>query len=151
MLLFLFCPETTYIRDERYNTDTVVDEKFVELAYIEGHGEKNMADAEALGRVRTVDIPKKKTFVQELAIFSGVYSRDNLLKFLIGPLLTLLNPAGAYAVLCSGILNSWYVGSAIILAGIFAGPPWNFNAAQIGYLGAGPVSICIWEPWCRTR
>lgn len=31
-----------------------------------------------------------------------------------------------------------YVGSAIILAGIFAGPPWNFNAAQIGYIGAGP-------------
>jgi hypothetical protein len=33
---------------------------------------------------------------------------------------------------------SRYVGSAIILAGIFSGPPWNFNAAQIGYLGTGP-------------
>ena len=31
-----------------------------------------------------------------------------------------------------------YVGSAIILSGIFAGPPWSFNAAQIGYLGVGP-------------
>ncbi|KAK5731454.1 hypothetical protein LTR17_011342 [Elasticomyces elasticus] len=138
VLLFLFCPETTYIRDERYNTDTVIDEKYVELAHIEGHGEKRTADAESLGRVRTVDIPKGKTFVQELAIFNGVYSRDNMLKFLIGPFLTLLNPAGCYAVITSGLLNSWYVGSAIILSGIFSGPPWSFNAAQIGYLGAGP-------------
>ncbi|KAK6389558.1 hypothetical protein LTR65_006730 [Meristemomyces frigidus] len=140
VLVVLFCPETTYIRDERYNTDTVVDEKYVELAHIEGHGEKRTAtvDAESLGRVRTADIPKKKTFLQELAIFTGVYSSDSLFKFLFGPFLTLLNPAACYAVLCSGILNSWYVGSAIILAGIFSGPPWMFNAAQIGYLGAGP-------------
>lgn len=85
-----------------------------------------------------MSIPARKSFVQELAIFTGVYSRDNLLKFLIGPFLTLLNPAGCYAILTSGLLNSWYVGSAIILSGIFSGPPWNFNAAQIGYLGAGP-------------
>ncbi|TKA69878.1 hypothetical protein B0A55_08828 [Friedmanniomyces simplex] len=135
VLVFLFCPETTYIRDERYNTDTIIDEKYIELAHIEGgQSEKG----EQLGRVRTADVPRKKTFVQELAIFSGVYSRDNLLKFLIGPLLTLLNPAACYAVITSGLLNSWYVGGAIILSGIFSGPPWNFNAAQIGYLGAGP-------------
>lgn len=24
------------------------------------------------------------------------------------------------------------------MAGIFSGPPWTFDAAQIGYLGAGP-------------
>ncbi len=36
------------------------------------------------------------------------------------------------------INNTRYVGSAIILSGIFSGPPWNFDAAQIGYIGAGP-------------
>jgi hypothetical protein len=30
------------------------------------------------------------------------------------------------------------VTTAIIQAGIFAGPPWNFDAAQIGYLSTGP-------------
>lgn len=35
-------------------------------------------------------------------------------------------------------MRTRYVGSAIILAGIFSGPPWNFGAAQIGYVGAGP-------------
>lgn len=140
-LLFLFCPETTYLRDSHYNTDTAVDEKFVELAHIEAANDKEHKTTVRRGdgtleRQRT--IPEKKTFVQELAIFSGVYSKDSIFKFLIGPFITLLNPAGCYAVLASGLLNSWYVGSAIILSGIFAGPPWDFNAAQIGYLGAGP-------------
>jgi hypothetical protein len=81
---------------------------------------------------------RRKTFVQELAIFTGVYSDDNMLKYLLGPFITLLNPAACYAVVTSGLLNSWYVGSAIILSGIFSGPPCNFGPAQIGYLGADP-------------
>ncbi|KAK0327352.1 hypothetical protein LTR82_002115 [Friedmanniomyces endolithicus] len=140
VLVFLFCPETTYIRDERYNTDTILDEKYVELAHIEG-GKSEVS--EQLGRVGTTDVPQKKTFVQELALFSGVYSRDSLFKFLVGPFLTLFNPAACYAVITSGLLNSWYVGGAIILSGIFSGPPWMFNAAQIGYLGAGPVRATL--------
>ena len=49
-------------------------------------------------RHTTMPAPKK-TFVQELAIFTGVYSRDSVFKFLLGPFITLLNPAGCYAVL----------------------------------------------------
>lgn len=140
MLLFLFCPETTYIRAERYNTDTATDDKVIELTHVEGADLKRKDPAAATERAlqTTGEVPEKKTFVQELALFNGIYSHDSLFKFLFGPFLTLLNPAACYAVLVSGLLNSWYVGSAIILAGIFAGPPWMFNAAQIGYLGTGP-------------
>lgn len=127
----LFCPETTYIRDARYETDVVVDEKLEELAkYEEEHRVIEVAQRE--------NIPKKKTFVQELAVFTGTYSQDNFFKYLAGPFITLLNPAACYAIIVSGLLNSWYVGSAIILAGIFSGPPWNFGPAQVGYIGAGP-------------
>ncbi|KEF56777.1 uncharacterized protein A1O9_06967 [Exophiala aquamarina CBS 119918] len=135
VLMFLFCPETTYIREDRYNTDVTRNEKFEEVAVMEQEHE-NQGDEQ--GRDVGLDTPKKKTFAQELQVWSGVYSKDNVIKFLIGPFLTLLNPAACYAVIGSGLLNSWYVGSAIILAGIFSGPPWNFNAAQIGYTGAGP-------------
>ena len=127
--MFLFCPETTYLRDSRYETDIVRDEKLEELAKIEAeHREHEVA----------ISNTRRKTFVQELAIFTGVYSDDNILKYLLGPFITLFNPAACYAVITSGLLNSWYVGSAIILSGIFSGPPWNFGPAQIGYLGAGP-------------
>ncbi len=84
------------------------------------------------------DLPKKKTFVQSLAVWTGVYLPDSIFKFLLGPFITLLNPAALYAIIVSGLLNSWYVGSAIILAGIFAGPPWMYGPASIGYFGAGP-------------
>ncbi|KAK3717484.1 hypothetical protein LTR37_005874 [Vermiconidia calcicola] len=126
--MFLFCPETTYIRDQRYETDETKEEKLDELAKVEEHNRE----------VSPAAIPKKKTFVQSLAVWTGVYSHDSFFKFLLGPFITLLNPAACYAIIVSGLLNSWYVGSAIILAGIFAGPPWNYGAASIGYLGAGP-------------
>lgn len=136
--MFLFCPETTYLRDSRYDLDVVKDEKFIgsveekEGATVQHHDE--VASPGPAGR----PIPPKKTFVQSLAVFTGVYSHDSLFKFLFGPLLTLLNPAACYAIITSGLLNSWYVGSAIILSGVFSGPPWNFGPAQVGYIGAGP-------------
>ncbi|EXJ87856.1 hypothetical protein A1O1_04783 [Capronia coronata CBS 617.96] len=135
VLMFLFCPETTYIRDRRYDTDLNRDEKLEELAVFEHAHKENVGEP---GQGETMGIPKKKTFVQELALWTGVYSQDSLFKYLLGPFLALLNPAACYAIITSGLLNSWYVGSAIILAGIFTGPPWNFDAAHIGYIGVGP-------------
>jgi MFS family permease len=135
ILMVLFVPETTYIRDSRYNIDETKEEKLAELAKLEQqHAEK----VEAARDSSHPGIPAKKTFVQELAVWTGTYSDDSIFKFLVGPFLTLLNPAACYAVIASGLLNSWYVGSAIILAGIFSGPPWLFNASQIGYVGFGP-------------
>lgn len=135
VLMFLFCPETTYLRDTRYDLDTAQDEKLDELVHVEeNYREKH----EGVERTTTNATIPKKTFVQELKVYNGKYHNDWMYKDLFGPFLTLLNPAAAYAVLCSGLLNAWYVGSAIIISGIFAGPPWNFGPAQIGYIGAGP-------------
>jgi MFS family permease len=133
VLMFLFCPETTYIRDRRYETDVVKDEKLDELVKIEEERREHVGEP----GVGESDIPKK-TFIQELAVWTGTYSQDSIFKFVFGMFLTLLNPAGCYAIVASGLLTSWYVGSAIILAGIFSGPPWMFNPAQVGYVGAGP-------------
>lgn len=140
ILMFLFCPETTYIRDARYDLDTTRDGNYEELARVEEsfrERQDKMGDDIDLAVSRRYT-PAPKTFVQELAVFTGVYHHDYIFKDLLGPFLTLLNPAAAYAVLCSGLLNAWYVGTAIIIAGIFAGKPWNFGAASVGYVGTGP-------------
>ena len=134
VLMFLFCPETTYIRDSRYNIDTARTEKLQELVKLE-HSQQTVTEVGASDRP---GVPAKRTWKQELAVWTGTYSDDSFFKFLLGPFMTLLNPAACYAVIASGLLNSWYVGSAIILAGIFSGPPWTFDAAHIGYVGAGP-------------
>ena len=147
VLMFLFCPETTYIRDARYETDIARNDNLEELAAVEKGFAYTQTDLSATadsdskehGTLRSVAaVPAKKTFIQELSIFNGSFSDDSIIKFLVGPFLTLLNPAACYAILASGLLNAWYVGSAIIMAGIFSGPPWHFNAAQVGYIGFGP-------------
>jgi hypothetical protein len=56
---------------------------------------------------------------------------------IMGPFVTLLNVGACWSTICGGLLTTWYVTTAIIQAGIFAGPPWNFDAAQIGYLSTG--------------
>jgi len=149
VLMFLFCPETTYLRDTAYDIDMVQEEHYEELAkteYRREHREEKIiepgaesAQEPAVQRTNTTrTIPKKKTFVQELAVWTRVYSRDNFFKLIFGPFITLFNPAALYSTITSGLLNAWYVGSAIIISGIFAGPPWLFGPAQVGYLGAGP-------------
>jgi MFS family permease len=140
VLLFLFVPETTYIRQAMYETDLVQTETFEQIdKATEEHREHEIAVKELNEPVaRPSNIPPKKTFVQELKFYNGVFSHDSLLKWIFGMFLTLFNPAACYTIIVSGLLTAWYVGSAIILAGIFAGPPWSFDAAQIGYLGTGP-------------
>lgn len=135
LLTLFFVPETTFIRDTRYDIDTGAEEKLSSLAKIGGEHTETVNEVNGESQVVR---PPKKTFVQEMAVWTGTYSDDSIFKFLLGPFITLLNPAACYAIIASGLLNSWYVGSAIILAGIFSGPPWTFNASQIGYVGFGP-------------
>lgn len=136
--LFLFCPETTYLRDTKYETDLVNDDNNMKKLGKEEKVKVQHHEADETMSSATARTPRKKTFAQSLTVFTGIYSRDSIFKYLFGPVITLLNPAACYSVITSGLLNSWYVGSAIILSGIFSEPPWNFGPAQIGSIGAGP-------------
>ena len=146
ILMVLFCPETTYHRDHIYDIDQVQDEKFSELNEIEhrndNHKEASEARATEATRVQSVQATlaarPKKTFLQSMAVYTGVHSHDNVIKLLVGPFVTLLNLGACWSTVCSGLLTMWYVTSAIVQAGIFAGPPWFFDAAQVGYLSTGP-------------
>jgi len=137
--MFLFCPEATYIRDHAYDIDQVQDDKLEQLAETEHRRQKNeTAEGSTLEAAPPTPVPPKKTFVQELAVYTGTYEKANIIKLLIGPFITLLNIATCWEAVVSGVLTMWYVTSGISQAAIFAAPPWNFNAAQIGYLSTGP-------------
>ena len=77
--MFLFCPETTYIRDHIFDTDETGEATGKELAKSEHREVAGFRE-----------VPSKKTFVQSLAVWTGVYSHDSFFKFLVGPFLTLL-------------------------------------------------------------
>jgi MFS family permease len=141
VLMILFCPESAYIRDHAYDIDQVTDEKLEQLAETE-HKRAGITESEGVEVEQTASaarsIPPRKTFTETLAIFTGTYSKESVIKQLIGPFVTLLNVGAAWSTVTSGLLTMWYVTSAIIQAGLFSGPPWDFTAAQVGYLSAGP-------------
>lgn len=166
--MFLFCPETTYIRgNERAKPTSAVvelrrvatsgtlnsipeDKKRLSRAAAQISGWYADHDDDAAAGLDDVDVgydpttptvvttKKKKTFVQSLAIFNGIYSHDHIFKFLFGPFLSLACPGACYAIMASGILTAWYVGSQIVLAGIFAAPPYLFGPSEVGFIGFGP-------------
>jgi Major Facilitator Superfamily len=138
VLMFLFCPETTFIRDSRYDIDQVQDEKLEQLVEEEHRHDAGKETGVENNGSNGIPTPTKKTFFQYMAVYTGVYSHENLLKLIFGPFITLLNLGAAWSTVASGLLTAWYVTSAIMQAGIFAGPPWDFDAAQVGYLSTGP-------------
>ncbi|KAF2243389.1 serine/threonine kinase 16 [Trematosphaeria pertusa] len=81
----------------------------------------------------------KRSFVQELRIFSGTYSEDNMFKQLARIFIHLLNPAILWIMLVSAVLVSFFVGTAYTLAQIFTPPPYNLSVSQNGFFFTGAL------------
>lgn len=148
ILLLLFCPETSYIRDQRYNIDETADDDLkglseAERRHVECSQRSKEASASDLAPTEThtsiiVTVRPPKTLVQEMAIFTGVYSDENLLQLVIAPFAVCSNLAIFWIVVVSGVVTATYVAQAFVLAQIFSFPPYNLDASGIGYLSLGP-------------
>lgn len=155
ILMFLFCPETTYIRDRRYDIDELADENLANLAAVEarheraldldphGDGEKGGAGLEKVATVDTMSSSRrrtyrKKTFWQSTAVFTGTYSHDPWLKLLLAPFAVCTNLVVLWCVICTGTVVAMYVAQAYVLAQIFSYPPYNLSPEGVGYLSLGP-------------
>ncbi|KAL8280315.1 hypothetical protein RQP46_007232 [Phenoliferia psychrophenolica] len=105
-----------------------------------------------------------KTFVEELAFWSGYRSKDSLLKSFLRPFPFLLSPAVIFAVFSYGItvgltpfpshqaerpvadpltLKCWLVVLSVISSIIFASPPYFFTASETGLVSIGPLVASI--------
>ena len=150
ILLFFFCPETAYLRDRRYETDELANDDLRGLSEVEKRHEarmerKELGEGAELAQMETVantvrSVPKKKTFMQEAAVFTGSYSDENLLQLVIGPLAVFSNIAVFWVVIISGTITATYVAQAYILAQVFSFPPYNLDASGVGLLSLGPFT-----------
>ena len=131
ILMFFFCPETTYEREAAYNIDQIQHQDFEKLAVKQQEASKKIDGAES-------SIPKTKSFLESLKPWSGIHSDDNFIKLVIAPFASLFNIGALYTIIASGILTSWIVAISFILAQVFSPPPYGFTAAQVGYLSTGP-------------
>jgi MFS family permease len=135
-----FVPETTYCRDHKYEIDELTTNSFGELAAAEHQHEKSLHTVQlenAISRQST-GIPAKKTFWENMKLFDGTYSDENLLALIIAPFAICMNASVCYVI----VVQAWFVGLfvaiAFVLAQIFAYPPYNLNPSHIGYLSLGP-------------
>jgi hypothetical protein len=116
---------------------------FEELAAAEHQDEKTLQTTQlenANSRQRT-GIPAKKTFWQNMKLFDGTYSDENLLALIIAaiaPFTICMNAAVCYIIVVQGWFVGLYVAIAFVLAQIFAYPPYNLNPQSIGYLSLAP-------------
>jgi hypothetical protein len=153
LLLVLFVPETAYLRAAMYNVDTnsALDlnklgeiEKRARLHEVAEGGSLESGEGAQAARVPTTASgyrapPPRKTFVQRMALYTGTYSSDNILKMVISSVVIMTNVGASWTIFISGLLVAWYVAVSFVSAQILFGPPYLFDAAGVGYTSTGPL------------
>ncbi|KAF3106628.1 hypothetical protein TWF103_006119 [Orbilia oligospora] len=131
--IFFFCPETAYRRAAHLDLDTASTDDF------HGSGEKQSRGSSSDGE--NSQPPKepiqKKTYWQTLMPFDGRKTDDSLWLLALRPLPLFFQPAIAWGSLIMGTLIGWTVLIGVVLALLFALPPFQFTVAEIGYTYAG--------------
>ncbi|KAJ5618605.1 hypothetical protein N7528_006716 [Penicillium herquei] len=137
LLLFIFAPETCYKRDNSLDEcvsggDQKTETKGTEtIEHIED-------SSDSLSRHPSPSATPLKSFRQELAVYTGSYSDENILKLLLGPFLCLTNLVALWNVVMTGVVTSTYVAISYVVAQIFSAASYLLSTAQIGYLSVGP-------------
>lgn len=155
-LVVLFCPETSYRRDQSLNTDVAASNQqghqlqdFSEGTDSPPNQALSIPDEEKLvnqssqnarhGLSTTAPIPKKKTFRESIALFDGRKTDESFWKLLFRPFVLLVaQPAFLWASLIQGTMIGWTVFIGVILGNLFLGPPNWWNEVQTGYAYTGP-------------
>ncbi|KOS38860.1 hypothetical protein ACN38_g10301 [Penicillium nordicum] len=136
VLCFFFAPETSYIRDDicTQRLSAGGEKLDVQVNAVAEHLEA----ADRAEPSHSPQYPAKKTFSQELALYTGVYSEESLLKLIFGPFVCLTNVVALWTVVVTAVITSTYVAMSYVVAQIFSPPPYFLSSAQVGYLSAGP-------------
>ncbi|KAK4996000.1 hypothetical protein LTR66_004293 [Elasticomyces elasticus] len=159
-LVIFFVPETTYRRDEHYNTDTAMtkDSEYrssghelsgkvnamVPEPHIVAHGLSSSLEkppaASSVRRLQSVDEspqPTKISFKKSLLPFNGRKTDESFFTLLLRPFPLFFHPGILWACLVQGTLIGWTVLIGIVLAAIMLGPPLFFDEVQTGYMYTG--------------
>jgi hypothetical protein len=170
--LYLFCPETCYRRSADLNIDlgTVnhakeLEAELEELEMVRGKEKANTETQEKTATQLEAQLADQHganerpwTRWEELRIWRGIESDDNLLKVIVRPFPMLLFPQVLYAFITYGLSTSWLIVLGSVAALIFGAPPYDFSVGNIGLLGiaglitsllgfvSGPINdyLCKW-------
>ncbi|KAL1798163.1 hypothetical protein ACET3X_002200 [Alternaria dauci] len=152
-LMILFVPETAFVRDEKFDIDTmgnllVLDGEEMKMLGNK-HSNTNSVDHEAAGNTaekgaghstgqRPVNnVPRKATFLESIMPFNGRKTDERYLHLLLRPFTLFLHPGILWACLIQGTLIGFTVLIGVVLAAIMLGPPLWFGEVETGYMYTG--------------
>ncbi|KAI0484297.1 MFS general substrate transporter [Xylariaceae sp. FL0804] len=167
IVLFLFCPETAYRRDEALNIDAGTDRDRAEMLAAAGPApahdpasspdrlEKGheSPDVEMVERAPTHRGPgtgaaaaaaaateeKKHSYWHELKIYHGRVSDEPYHRVLVRPLLMLVFPQVLFSFFAYGLTTSWLIVVGGVLAQLFTAPPYSFSTSQVGLVSVAAL------------
>ncbi|KAG5982593.1 hypothetical protein E4U55_001699 [Claviceps digitariae] len=166
--VFLFCPETAYRREAKYNIDGIFEEE--KLASSSSKFDNNAttattatattaaaaevaaaADGPSPRQRGFVLFPKtsamqpigdantpRKTFVESMSLFDGRKTHERYWVLFLRPFPLILNPAFVWSCLIQGTMIGWTIFIGVIVAVMFIGPPFFWGEETTGYTYVAP-------------
>jgi len=90
-----------------------------------------------------VEIPPKKTYSQQLAIFNGRFTNKAFWKGVIKPLGLLASPIVLYSAVLNSLILMLVAGGSTLATIILAAPPYNLTPSQIGLTNLPLFGVAI--------
>jgi MFS family permease len=151
--IVFFVPETAYRRSAHLNTDLVSTDDLHQFQKPGEHGHEltsvnagsrpdsgtllaKQANPSENSHFAGANTPKK-TFKENLSLFSGRKTDDSFFKLFLRPFPLFAHPAILWACLIQGTMIGWTVFIGVFLAAIFLGPPLFWNEINTGYAYTG--------------
>ncbi|EJD04924.1 MFS general substrate transporter [Fomitiporia mediterranea MF3/22] len=139
-VLFLFqfflAPETTYHRIVPGLVPTAPNESESQKSSKENIDPEK---AKTSATEHIISIPQKKSYLQELSVYNGIYpTKASVCNLLLRPFIACLTPVCLWASLLYGVAITWLVLIATSVAQLFSGPPYNFDTGNIGLTYMSP-------------
>ncbi|KAG9257922.1 major facilitator superfamily domain-containing protein [Emericellopsis atlantica] len=156
-LVFFFCPETAYRREDRLNTDTVGATREAKVTQeVPKASAANSAQpvsptqqavprrggfvffptSNALQPIGDASTPPK-SFIESISLFDGRKTDERYWVLLLRPFPILANPAFIWGCLIQGTMIGWTVFIGVIVAALFIGPPYLWSEVEAGYAYTG--------------
>ncbi|KAH6872381.1 major facilitator superfamily domain-containing protein [Alternaria rosae] len=152
-LVILYCPETAFRREEKFDIDTMGNllvKDGEEMKILGNRGSSSTsAEHEAAGNTdekgtgnspdqqSVGDPPRKATLLESMKPFNGRKTDERYLHLLLRPFSLFLHPGILWACLIQGTLIGFTVLIGVVLAAIMLGPPLWFGEVETGYMYTG--------------
>ncbi|KAF2796700.1 MFS general substrate transporter [Melanomma pulvis-pyrius CBS 109.77] len=125
-------PNTTTTNELEDNKSTHFGATHVENTELESKDPEQFSATSPIAQSRD-------SFKKRLRPFSGIYAEESILRLSLRPFYIMANPIIVWSMILIAFSQLWNVLINLLIAQIFAVPPYNLNTAQIGYILVGPM------------